>query len=76
MLQIGAFARSNFAEDQRVKLESLGLPALVKEEPRLGRILYLVQSGPYGSRQQLEQVEAILRANNIDSRRMSLTLNP
>jgi len=71
MIQAGAFQQQTSAELQGERLQALGLDAQVKQEALLGRTLYLVQSGPY-SRDQISQVERILRSNNIDSMRITL----
>ncbi|MFM1897450.1 MAG: hypothetical protein RLZZ385_2524 [Pseudomonadota bacterium] len=76
MLQIGAYERMSNAESQRARLQALGLQAIIKEEPRPGKVLLLVQAGPYQDRQVLSQAETTLRANNISSRRISLTASP
>lgn len=71
MIQAGAFQQQSSAQLQSERLLALGLEAHVKQEPLLGRTLYLVQSGPY-SREQIAGVERILRNNNIDSMRITL----
>ena len=73
MLQIGAYERLQNAQTQQAQLQSMGLNVVIKEEPRPGKVLLLVQAGPYQDRQLLAQAESILRANNIASRRISLT---
>ncbi|MEX2132415.1 MAG: SPOR domain-containing protein [Pseudohongiellaceae bacterium] len=73
MLQIGAFERRSNADSLRTRIEALELPAVVKDEPRTGRTLYLVQSGPFSNRGQIVQAERILNASNIPNTRISLT---
>ena len=73
MLQIGAFERRSNADSLRARIEALELPAVVKDEPRTGRTLYLVQSGPFGDRAQIVQAEMVLNASNIPNTRISLT---
>jgi cell division protein FtsN len=72
MIQAGAFQQEQAAVQQSNRLIDLGLDARVKKEALLGKTLFLVQAGPYHSREQLSQVERILRSNNIDSMRITL----
>ncbi len=72
MIQAGAFQQEPAATVQSNRLIGLGLDARVKKEALLGKTLFLVQAGPYTSREQLSQVERILRSNNIDSMRITL----
>lgn len=72
MVQAGAFQQENAAIDQGERLRELGLEVRVRQEALLGRTLFLVQTGPYHSREQLARVERILRDNNIESMRISL----
>jgi len=72
MIQAGAFQQESAAMVQSTRLIGLGLDARVKKEALLGKTLFLVQAGPYQTRDQLNQVERILRSNNIDSMRITL----
>ncbi|PCH59136.1 MAG: hypothetical protein COC19_07535 [SAR86 cluster bacterium] len=72
MLQSGAFRLLLSAQTQQQNLQNIGLAAVIKQEGLPGRILYLVQSGPYTSASQLSQAEQLLRANDIGSMRISL----
>ena len=72
MIQAGAFTQETAAINQSQRLNALGLSASVKKEALLGKTLFLVQAGPYESRDQLSQVERILRNNSIDSMRITL----
>ncbi|MCB1649855.1 MAG: SPOR domain-containing protein [Pseudomonadales bacterium] len=72
MIQAGAFAQESSALTQSERLNSLGLPARIKKEALLGKTLFLVQAGPYPSREQANQAERILRSNGIDSIRIGL----
>lgn len=73
MIQAGAFAQESSALAQSERLNTLGLPARVKKEALLGKTLFLVQAGPYPSREQANQAERILRSNGIDSIRIGLS---
>lgn len=73
MLQIGAFERRANADSLRARIEALQLPAVVKDEPRTGRTLYLVQAGPFTGRSAMSQAERVLSASDIPTTRISLT---
>lgn len=73
MIQAGAFQQEAAAVAQTMRLNALGLDARVKKEALLGQTLFLVQSGPYSSRDQLSQLERILRSNGIDSMRIGMS---
>lgn len=53
-VQIGAYARSGDAEQQRAKLAMSGLSARVTERDQGGRTMYRVRMGPYGVREDAE----------------------
>jgi cell division protein FtsN len=72
MLQAGAFQQQNTANAQLNRLLGLGLNARVHQENLPGRILFLVQAGPYASRDEMIQAERVLRSNSIDSMRITL----
>lgn len=74
MLQAGAFRQQNTATAQLNRLLNLGLSAQIRQENMPGRTLFLVQAGPYASRDDMLQAEQILRSNNIDT--MRITLSP
>ncbi|MDX1491589.1 MAG: SPOR domain-containing protein [Pseudohongiellaceae bacterium] len=73
MLQAGAFQQEGAAVAQSMRLQALGLPARVKKEALLGKTLFLVQTGPYSTREQISQAERLLRGNNIDSMRIGIS---
>lgn len=73
LLQAGAFRQQDTATAQLNRLLSLGLSARIREENLPGRTLYLVQVGPYSSRDDMMQAERVLRNNSIDSMRITLS---
>lgn len=73
MLQAGAFQQESSAIAQSERLTTLGLQARVKKEALLGKTLFLVQTGPYISRDELTQTERLLRNNSIDTMRIGLS---
>ncbi len=74
MLQAGAFRQQNTATAQLNRLLNLGLSAQIRQESMPGRTLFLVQAGPYASRDDMLRAEQILRSNSIDT--MRITLSP
>lgn len=73
VLQAGAFQQQATANTQLNRLLGLGLNARIREETLPGRTLYLVQAGPYDSREDMMQAERVLRSNSIDSMRITLS---
>lgn len=73
MIQAGAFQQETSAAAQSERLIALGLTARVRKEALLGKTLFLVQAGPYTSREQINQAERVLRSNGIDSIRIGLS---
>ncbi len=73
LLQAGAFQQQNTATAQLNRLLGLGLNARIREENLPGRTLYLVQAGPYSTRDEMMQAERVLRSNSIDSMRITLS---
>lgn len=73
MLQAGAFQQESSAIAQSQRLTALGLQSRVKKEALLGKTLFLVQTGPYVSRDELTQTERLLRSNSIDTMRIGLS---
>jgi cell division protein FtsN len=73
MLQAGAFQQEGAAVAQSMRLQALGFPARVKKEALLGKTLFLVQTGPYNSREQITQAERLMRSNSIDSMRIGIS---
>lgn len=73
MIQAGAFQQESSAQAQSDRLIALGLTARVRKEALLGKTLFLVQAGPYSSREQITAAERILRSNSIDSIRIGLS---
>lgn len=73
LLQAGAFQQQNTATTQANRLTALGLSARVRQENLPGRTLYLVQAGPYNTRDEMMQAERLLRSNNIETMRITLS---
>ncbi len=73
MIQAGAFQQESSAQAQSARLTALGLEARIKKEALLGKTLFLVQAGPYSTRDQVTQAERLLRSASIDSIRIGLS---
>ena len=73
MLQAGAFRQQTAANAQAGRLLAIGLDARVRQENLPGRTLYLVQAGPYSTRDEMMQAERLLRNNSIESMRITLS---
>lgn len=73
MLQAGAFRQQTAANAQAARLLGIGLDARVRQEDLPGRTLYLVQAGPYSTRDEMMQAERLLRNNSIESMRITLS---
>lgn len=72
LLQTGAFTQQNLANTEMLRLKSLGLSVMVKRQDLVGSTMFLVQAGPYDTRDQLSAAERVLRSNNISPMRLSL----
>lgn len=73
MLQAGAFRQQSAANAQSARLLAIGLDARVRQEDLPGRTLFLVQAGPYSTRDEMMQAERLLRNNSIESMRITLS---
>ena len=72
LLQTGAFIRRELADSEANRLLALGIAAKVRRQDLPGRILFLVQSGPYQDSFALNQAETLLRENRVSSLRLSV----
>jgi cell division protein FtsN len=72
LLQTGAFIQRELADSEANRLQALGITAQVKRQDLPGRILFLVQSGPYQNSSALSEAEALLRDNRVPSLRLSV----
>ena len=72
ILQTGAFQQRELAYQEMERQLALGINATVRPEDFPGRTLYLVQSGPYSTSRELNEVEELLQKHKIRSIRTSL----
>ncbi|MFM2065198.1 MAG: hypothetical protein RLZZ584_107 [Pseudomonadota bacterium] len=54
IVQVGAYARAEDADQQRAKLSITGLIAKVSERDPAGKVVYRVRLGPYASREEAD----------------------
>ncbi|MGH6649385.1 SPOR domain-containing protein [Aquabacterium sp.] len=66
-VQAGAYANQAEAEQQKGKLALIDLEARIVEREVSGRIMYRVRIGPFGQREQAEDVRVKLSSNGVDS---------
>ena len=71
LLQTGAFKRRELAEIEQRRQIALGLNVFVKDPGIVGRSLFLVQSGPFRTRGELDNAETVLRRNSIPFLRLT-----
>lgn len=56
-VQVGAYARSEDAEQQRAKLGLSGLAARITERDQAGRVMYRVRLGPFDSHEEASSMK-------------------
>jgi len=56
-VQVGAYARSEDAEQQRAKLAISGLEGRITEREQAGKVMYRVRLGPFGSHEEATAVK-------------------
>lgn len=66
-VQAGAFRSPSDAEAQRAKLAMLGWESRVSEREQNGRTVYRVRVGPFGKRDDAEQLKLKLEGAGVDS---------
>ncbi|MYA36107.1 MAG: SPOR domain-containing protein [Gammaproteobacteria bacterium] len=71
VLQSGAFSQQELALSELQRQRSLGLEVEMRQRPGQDGPMFLLQSGPYDSRDRLEEAEMVFRLNNIDTARLS-----
>ncbi|MCD2510907.1 SPOR domain-containing protein [Comamonas endophytica] len=66
-VQAGAFRSPSDAEAQRAKLAMLGWESRVSEREQNGRTVFRVRVGPFGKRDDAEQLKTRLEGAGVDS---------
>ena len=66
-VQVGAFGRSDEAEQQRARVSLMGMPAKVSEREQSGRTVYRVRVGPYDRKQDADAAQERLASNGVEA---------
>ena len=66
-VQVGAFRTPEDAEQQRVKLSLMGLPARVSEREQSGRTVYRVRLGPFDQKADADKAKEKLDSNGLEA---------
>lgn len=66
-VQVGAFTRTEDAEQQRARLALIGLSAKTTEREQAGRTVYRVRLGPYPTRDDAEALQTRLQQSSIEA---------
>jgi len=66
-VQAGAFRTPEDAEQQRIKLSLMGLPARVSEREQSGRIVYRVRLGPFDKKDDADKVKVRLDSGGLEA---------
>jgi len=66
-VQVGAYARSEDAEQQRAKLGMLGFEARLTEREQAGRTVYRVRIGPFDRKDDAEATKGRLGEADVES---------
>lgn len=66
-VQVGAYARSEDAEQQKARLGLLGFDTAVTEREQAGRKVYRVRVGPFNAKDQAESTKTSLEGVGIEA---------
>jgi cell division protein FtsN len=66
-VQVGAYSRSEDAEQQRARLALLGFTARVSEREQAGRTVYRVRLGPFERKAEADTAQSRLQGSQIES---------
>ena len=66
-VQVGAYARTEDAEQQRARLAMLGFDAKVTEREQAGRTVYRVRVGPYNAKEQADASKTSLEGAGVEA---------
>jgi cell division protein FtsN len=66
-VQAGAYARTDDAEAQRVKLALMGMGAKITEREQAGRTVYRVRLGPFDNRDEAESAQGKLASGGVEA---------
>jgi cell division protein FtsN len=66
-VQVGAYAKSEDAEQQRAKVGLMGMTAKVSEREQSGRTVYRVRLGPYDRKDDADAIQQRLAGNGVEA---------
>jgi cell division protein FtsN len=66
-VQVGAYARSEDAEQQRARVGLMGLSAKVSEREQSGRTVYRVRLGPFERKDDADSAQQRLAGNGVEA---------
>ena len=66
-VQVGAYARTEDAEQQRARVGLMGMSAKVSEREQSGRTVYRVRLGPYDRKDDADAAQQRLAGNGVEA---------
>jgi len=66
-VQVGAFRTPEDAEQQRIKLSLMGMPARISEREQSGRIVYRVRLGPFDKKDDADKAKERLDSSGLEA---------
>jgi cell division protein FtsN len=66
-VQVGAYARSEDAEQQRARVGMMGMSAKISEREQSGRTMYRVRLGPFERKDEADAAQQRLAANGVEA---------
>jgi cell division protein FtsN len=66
-VQVGAYAKSEDAEQQRARVGMMGMTAKVSEREQSGRTVYRVRLGPYDRKEDADAVQERLAGSGVEA---------
>ena len=66
-VQVGAYARTEDAEQQRARVALMGMTAKVTEREQSGRTVYRVRLGPFDRKEEADAAQERLAGNGVEA---------
>jgi cell division protein FtsN len=66
-VQVGAYAKSEDAEQQRARVGMMGMTAKVSEREQAGRTMYRVRLGPYERKEDADAIQERLASSGVEA---------
>jgi cell division protein FtsN len=64
---VGAYAKSEDAEQQRARVGMIGMTAKVSEREQAGRTMYRVRLGPYERKEDADAIQERLASSGVEA---------